>query len=76
MGLFSKKSQPEPVDPARVMHLINLGMRETDAGDRDLLDDQPSAEFKRAKAEFEREMDRATPAERTAAYGALRRHGY
>ncbi|MDG4788084.1 hypothetical protein O7626_19420 [Micromonospora sp. WMMD1102] len=78
MGLFRKKSQPapDPVDRGRVMRLIQLGMAETDAGDRDLLDDEPSPEFLRAKAAFDAELRTATLAERQAAIDAIQRHGY
>lgn len=77
MGLFNRKRPaPEPVDRGRVMRLIQLGMAATDAGDRDLLDDEPSPEFIRAKAEFDKALRDATQAEKTAALDAIRRHGY
>ncbi|MFI7025251.1 hypothetical protein ACIBMZ_21305 [Micromonospora sp. NPDC049900] len=54
------------------MKLISLGMKETDAADRDI----DSPEFDSAKAAFETAMGKATPAEKAAAYDALKRHGY
>ncbi|MEV0214354.1 hypothetical protein [Micromonospora sp. NPDC050695] len=72
MGLFSRTPQPEPVRRDTVMNLIKLGMAETDAADRDI----DSTDFDQAKERFELAMRDATPAETTAAFDALRRHGY
>ncbi|MFG3557421.1 hypothetical protein ACGGAQ_23845 [Micromonospora sp. NPDC047557] len=54
------------------MRLIKLGMDETDAADRDI--DGPG--FDKAKNAFDAAKDGCTKAELTAAYDALRRHGY
>ncbi|MEU7934534.1 MULTISPECIES: hypothetical protein [Micromonospora] len=67
-----KKRDAQPVRKDRVMRLITLGMRETDAADRDI--DGP--EFDQAKGAFEAALRESTWAERQAAIDALRRHGY
>lgn len=72
MGLFNRTPKPEPVRRDTVTNLIRLGMVETDAADRDI----DSPDFDAAKARFEQAMRDATPAEKTAAYDALRLHGY
>lgn len=73
MGLFggSKKTEPA-VRRDKVMRLLDLGMKETDAADRDI----DSKEFARAKAALEAEMGNCTQAELRAAHSALKRHGY
>jgi hypothetical protein len=82
MAWFKRSSgEPEPaVRPDQVMKLLNLMMRESDAGDRELMnsDDpsEPSPDFDRAKAELVAEWGRSTEAEIRAAYEAARRHGY
>ncbi|PZF88573.1 hypothetical protein [Micromonospora deserti] len=71
--MFGRKQRdPEPVRRDKVMRLIQLGMAETDAADRDI--DSPT--FDKAKATFNAAKDRCTKAELAAAYDALRRHGY
>lgn len=55
-----------------VLRLINLGMAETDAADRDI----DSPQFDQAKARFDDALATATQAEKTAAFDALKRHGY
>lgn len=73
MGLFGgKKQAPEPVRRDEVLKLIKLGMRETDAADRDI----HSPDFDRAKAKYDAAVLKSTLAERRAAHEALRRHGY
>ena len=72
MGLFSKKPEPEPVRRGQVMKLINAGMKETQAADKE----DGSSDFRQAKADFERELRRSSQAERRAALDALRRHGH
>ncbi len=67
-----KRPEPEPVRRDQVMKLINLGMKETDAADRDI----DSPEFDKARDAFNSAMRKATPAEKAAAYDALKRHGY
>ncbi|MFG3704741.1 hypothetical protein ACGF7U_08420 [Micromonospora sp. NPDC047670] len=67
-----KRSEAEPVRKEQVLRLISLGMRETDAADRDI--DGP--EFDEAKAVFEAALGKSTQAEKNAAIDALRRHGY
>lgn len=71
MGLF-RKDKPEPVRRDQVLRLISLGMRETDAADRDI----DSPEFDRAKTAYDIAASSATPAEVRAAHRALKRHGY
>lgn len=56
----------------QVRELLKRGMKETDAADRSTT----SAEFKRAKAAYERAAKDSTKAELKAAHDALRRHGY
>jgi hypothetical protein len=60
------------------MKLLNLMMRESDAGDRELMnsDDTATPEFDRAKAALEAEERRSTQAEIRAASEAARRHAY
>jgi hypothetical protein len=70
MGLFSKK--PEPVRNGVVRDLLKLGMRETDAADRDI----DSKTFDAAKRAYDQCAAKATEAERRVAHAALRRHGY
>ncbi|MEU8327132.1 hypothetical protein ACGFH8_11870 [Micromonospora sp. NPDC049175] len=73
MGLFSSKPKPAPpINRDVVRNLLKLGMAETDAADRDI----DSPEFDAAKTKFERAFRAAAPADQTAAYEALRRHGY
>lgn len=72
MGLFSRKSPEPPVRRDQVRELLNLGMKETDAADRDI----NSAAFQKAKAAYDRVAKKATPAELRAAHAALNRHGY
>jgi hypothetical protein len=72
MGLFSKKSSPEPVRRDQVLKLVKLGMRETDAADRDI----DSQAFDQAKIALDGAYGKATKAEIRAAHEALRRHGY
>ncbi|WP_207914608.1 hypothetical protein [Micromonospora sp. KC213] len=67
-----KRSESEPVRKDKVMRLVKLGMAETDAADRDI--DSPA--FDKAKAAYEAAMDGCTKAELSAAYEALKRHGY
>lgn len=69
MGLFSSKPQPEPVRNDKVRELLKLGMAESDAN----ID---SPRFDQAKARFDKALGDATKAEKTAAFDALRRHGY
>lgn len=77
MGWFnSKKPTPPTVDNNRVRTLLKLGMKETDAADRDLFSPHASREFKRAKGAFDAELGKATQAEKAKAFEALRRHGY
>lgn len=76
MGLFSGKPKPEPVRNDKVRELLKLGMKETDAGDRHLFDDETGAEFQQAKAAYSKAASDATPAELRAAHEAMKRHGY
>ncbi|MFI5931268.1 hypothetical protein [Actinoplanes sp. NPDC051494] len=66
------KDQPASVRADAVRDLIKLGMRETDAADRDI----HSKEFDAAKNAYDLRTRTATKAELTAAHEALRRHGY
>ncbi|WP_431937354.1 hypothetical protein [Micromonospora sp. RP3T] len=70
--LGRKRSESEPVRRDQVMKLINLGMKETDAADRDI----DSPEFDRARDAFNSALGNATPAEKDAVFDALKRHGY
>jgi hypothetical protein len=72
MSLFSKKPAPPPVDNNRIRNLLKLGMRETEAADRNV--DSPA--FQQAKAAFDAELGKATQAEKAKAFEALKRHGY
>ncbi|WP_158273901.1 hypothetical protein [Micromonospora sp. RP3T] len=54
------------------MKLINLGMKETDAADRDI----ESPAFIKARDAFNSALGNATPAEKDAVFDALKRHGY
>jgi hypothetical protein len=62
------------------MKLLNLMMRESDAGDRELMSSadpaEPTPEFDRAKAALEAEWGRSTQTEIRAAHEAARRRGY
>ncbi len=69
MGLFSSK-KPEPVRKDVVLELTKLGMRRTDAEDRD---GRMSAAD---EAKHDSALRRATAAEKAASYEALKRHGY
>lgn len=76
---FSKRDREPPVRNDQVMKLLNLRMRESDAGDRELDPSDPSRptpEFDRAKAALEAEQAGSTKAEIRAANEAARRHGY
>ncbi|MEU4640807.1 hypothetical protein [Micromonospora sp. NPDC023814] len=70
--MFGRKPAPGRVRKNHVLRLINLGMAETDAADRDI--DGP--DFARAKARFDEAVNEATQAEMSAAFDALRRNGY
>lgn len=72
MGLFSKRQPEPPVRRDQVMKLLKLGMKETDAADRDI----DSAAFDQAKAAYDRESGKSTQAELKAARDTLNRHGY
>jgi hypothetical protein len=73
MGLFSKRTPKEKlVRPDQVLKLVNLGMRETDAADRDI----DSKDFQQAKEAFDNALRDSTLAEKTKAFDALRRHAY
>lgn len=77
-----RKSNSETDPPVRhdqVMKLLNLRMRESDAGDRELDPcdpSQPTPDFDRAKAALEAEQRRSTRAEIRSANETARRHGY
>lgn len=70
--MFGRKATSPPVDNNRVRNLLKLGMKETEAADRDV----DSPEFQQAKAAFDAELGKATPAEKAKAFDALQRHGY
>jgi hypothetical protein len=70
--MFGRKPATEPVRRHEVLRLINLGMAETDAADHDI--NGPG--FDQAKARFDGALATATQAEKTAAFNALKRHGY
>lgn len=72
MGLFSKKASSPPVRNDVVRDLLKLGMKETDAADRDI----ESKAFDDAKRAFDKRASQATQAELRAAHEALQRHGY
>ncbi|MEV6967553.1 hypothetical protein AB0M47_20860 [Hamadaea sp. NPDC051192] len=74
-----RASEPQPVRRDQVLRLINLGMRETDADDRIMLADEPTAAhlaFEQAQREYYAALGESTPAEKDAAFAALGRHGY
>ncbi len=72
MGIFGRKPDPAPINRNVVRNLLKLGMAETEAAERDI----DSPEFDKARAAFELASCFASPADRAAAYAALKRHGY
>jgi hypothetical protein len=61
-----------PVRRDKVLHLLQLGMVQTDEADKDI----DSPEFDQAKANYGAAANEATQAELRAANDALKRHGY
>lgn len=71
MGLLGSRKQ-DSLRRDRVMGLVRAGMRERDEDDKDGMGD----DWPRAREQYETVLSRCTPAERDAAFEALRRNGY
>lgn len=80
MGLFSgKKTGAPPVRNDQVRRLLKLSMAETDAADQAFAvagDAGDERRFEQAKTRLENALKDSTPAEKKAAFDAVRRHGY